>query len=418
MYFKNFSKIKNNLTNGFEFFKFALLLPRFHFLIFMGPVLVLYIAFASISFFVSFLQLFISLRKSGDLLFLVCAVLSLFVFTSFSLLALCSSSFGISFPPLTLLRYVLLLYQVAAICFLGAIYYLLKVQNRLHILVNISFLGLLLLICYILPDNVLFGENATTRILVLPQGDHLLMIATGFTWWRAIIDLTVFVFSLSAFLLLVKRWDFISFRTIIILFSGLGVILLAALYDQLVDLGLIHTTYMLPFALFILYIIIIFIPFVFFIKEIIDQQILIQQEKKWRNLIEEADIIVVELNRMGHVEYINPYFFKLTGYEEDEVLGKDWFEFFIPSKDYNDLQGTFIEILESKFYLNYINPIITKNKEEKLIRWFNVRTMNHYGKISGSLSIGIDVTNDRQEKEVLIKKLQDATKLSSHPDCG
>ena len=342
---------------------------------------------------------------------MVSAILSLFVFVLFGIEVLCSSSLGISCLPFSLLRCQLIFYQVLAICLLGVVYHLLKVSKKAVFLINISIIGLLLFISLVLPDEILFGANAGSRRLILPHGDNILMVETGFTLWRAIIDLTIIVFALSAFLLFLNRLDIISFRTIVILFAGLGLILLSAIFDQLVDLGQIHSFYFLPFSLFVFYLILIFIPFIYFIKEIINQQSLIQQQKEWRHLINEAEIIVVGLNRMGHVEFINPYFFTLTGYKEDEVIGKDWFEFFIPPKEYYKVQGAFIEILEFEFHPDYLNPILTKNKEEKLIRWFNVRTTNLQGKISGSLSIGIDMTRYFLEKERLIKKLKEAELL-------
>jgi len=287
----------------------------------------------------------------------------------------------------------------------------LKIQGKIYILINVSIIGLLLFISLILPDEILFGVNAESRRLNMPTGDDILMVETGFTLWRALIDLTIIIFAVSMFLLLLKRLDTISFRTIVILFAGLGMILLAAVFDQLIDLGQIHSFYILPFSLFLFYIILILIPFIYFIKEIIDQQSLIQKQKDWHHLVNEAEIIVVGLNRMGHVEFINPYFFKLTGYKEEEVIGKDWFEFFIPPKEYYNLQGAFIEILEYEFHPDYLNPILTRNKEEKMIRWFNIRTTNQQGKISGSLSIGIDMTSELHEKESLLKKLKEAELL-------
>ncbi len=342
------------------------------------------------------------------MLFMVSAILSLFVFVLFSIEVICSSSLGISCLPFSLLRSQLIFYQLLAICFLGVIYHLLKVQRKIYILINVSIIVFLLFISLILPDEILFGADTDSRRLILPHGDNILMVESGFTLWRALIDFTIIIFAVSTFLLLLKRLDNISFRTIVILFAGLGVILLAAIFDQLVDLGQIHSFYVLPFSLFVFYIILIFIPFIYFIKEIIDQQSIIQKQKEWHHLVNEAEIIVVGLNRMGHVEFINPYFFILTGYKEDEVIGKDWFEFFIPPKEYYNVQGAFLEILEYEFHPDYLNPILTRNKEEKMIRWFNVRTTNHLGKISGSLSIGIDMTSDLLEKESLLKKLKAA----------
>jgi PAS domain S-box-containing protein len=155
----------------------------------------------------------------------------------------------------------------------------------------------------------------------------------------------------------------------------------------------------------------IFIPFIIFIRSTITQQNFILQEKRWQNLINQAELIVVDLNRMGVVESINPYFYTLTGFSEEEVVGKDWFEFFIPPKEYYNVQGAFVEILAYEFHPYYENLIFTKNKEEKMIRWYNVRTRDKSGTITGSLSIGVDISDDIKEKEAIRRKLKEAENL-------
>jgi len=365
----------------------------------MGPVSVLYIAFASFSLFACILQLLISHRKSRDVLFLIGSILSFMVFIKFTILVLCTTPVGTYWHPFTLLKYQLIFSQIVTICMLGVLYHLLNQLNKTFILINILLLGLLALISLIVPDHVLFGENATIRHLTLPLGDKIIMITPGFTLWRIFKDITILIFVVAAFLLLLKKLNEVIFRTIALLFTGVAVVLLAALFDQLIDLGQVNTTYMLPFATFFFYIILTFIPFIILIDESIKQNVIIQHEKKLQYLVNQADVIVVGLNRMGVVESMNPYFYSLTGYKEEEVIGKDWFEFFIPPKEYYNVQGTFVEILESEFHAQYLNPILTKNKEEKLIRWFNVRTHNRQGKISGSLSIGIDVSQETREHD-------------------
>jgi PAS domain S-box-containing protein len=139
-----------------------------------------------------------------------------------------------------------------------------------------------------------------------------------------------------------------------------------------------------------------------------------QQEKKFRNLVNDADIIVVGLNRMGNVEFINPFFLELTGYQEDEVIGKDWFEFFIPPNESYNVQGAFIEALVSDFHPYYENPVLTKSKEEKMIRWYNVRTRDQNENIIGSLSIGVNITEDLREKQDIVRKLKAAEELIDH----
>jgi len=376
----------------------------------MKTVSVLYTAFASISLFTCFLQLVLSFVKRGNILALISLILSFVVFLRFSVIILCSEPFGIADHHLTLLRCQLLLTQAVFIFMLGVIFYFLEHTKKLIILLHVSMIGFLMILSLIIPDNILFGNNQARYFSDLSDG-NIPLISKGFTWWRAITDMTILMFAISTILLIVKRLDSVSYKTVIIFFTGLGLILFAGLFDQIVDLGPINSIYLLPFTIFLFYLILNFIPYADLLKNVFENNIIYEEEKKWRNLIYEADVIVVDLNRMGHVEFINPFFLELTGYEEDEVMGKDWFEFFIPPKEYNKVQGAFIEILDFEFHTHYNNLILTKYKEEKMIRWFNVRTRDLNENITGSLSIGVDITEDLREKEKIIDKLKAAQDL-------
>jgi PAS domain S-box-containing protein len=329
----------------------------------------------------------------------------------YGLLTACASTLGISCSPHTLWKFYLILTQAVSVTMIGAWYHILDLKQKVYILLNASIFWFLILVGFIIPESVLFGENTYFRQVVFSYGDEMRMIETGWTLWRLILDFTILVFVISTLLLLMKKINSISFRALVIYFSGLGIVILAALWDQLVDMGQIQSTYILPFAFFLLFIITIFIPIVNFINETIYQRNIIEQEKKWRDLINEAEVIVVGLNRMGHVEFVNPYFCKLTGFEKDEIIGKDWFEFFIPPTDYFNVQGAFVEILAYEFHPTYVNPILTKYESQKMIRWFNVRTRDASGIITGSLSIGVDVSEEKKEKEILQKKLKEAENL-------
>lgn len=394
-----------------DLYKFVLLLPHPYLVQFMGPVAVFFIAFASIALFACFLQLFITFRKSGDLLFLISAILSLVVFIYFSVNFLLATTFISSNSPFVLLRGQLILTQIMAICMLSMIIHMISDRKKIYNFINTSALIIMLIVSFVVPDEILFGEQTATRSFILPHGDHILLTESGTSCWRVMINLTILLFVISSFVLLYKKLGLISLKIILLLFSGLGVILIALVFDQLIDLGQIYSTYILPFAFFIFYILLVFIPFVFFIGEVIDQQEIIRQEKKWLDMVKNGEFIVVGLNRMGHVEFINPYFFKLTGYTEEEVQGKDWFEFFIPPKDYYKVQGAFVEVLESDATPSNINPILTKNNEEVMIHWVNVRNRNHLENITGSLSIGVDVTHEISVQSELQKKLEEAENL-------
>lgn len=117
-----------------------------------------------------------------------------------------------------------------------------------------------------------------------------------------------------------------------------------------------------------------------------------EAERRWRSLLENVQLLVVGLDRMGNVEYVNPFFLSLTGYTEVEVLGKNWFENFLPPCHQQQVNTVFHEVLQDNFYPHYTNPILTKSGEERFIAWNNTLLRDTEGNIIGTTSIGEDIT--------------------------
>jgi PAS domain S-box-containing protein len=112
-------------------------------------------------------------------------------------------------------------------------------------------------------------------------------------------------------------------------------------------------------------------------------------ERRWRTLLENVPLVVVGLDRNGQVEYVNPFFLELTGYVQGEVLSKDWFNTFVPK---SQRQQAFEEILTQQFRPHYQYSILTKSGAEKIIVWNSTRLRNWQGEVSGTMSIGLDIT--------------------------
>jgi PAS domain S-box-containing protein len=123
-------------------------------------------------------------------------------------------------------------------------------------------------------------------------------------------------------------------------------------------------------------------------------------ERRWRSFLENVCLVVIGLDIDGTVNFANPFFFELTGYSAAEVLGKDWFSNFLPLHQHLAVKSTFHEILEHNFHEHYQNPVLTKSGRECLINWNNTLLRNEAGEITGTLSIGEDITH-RQAVERL-----------------
>jgi PAS domain S-box-containing protein len=120
-----------------------------------------------------------------------------------------------------------------------------------------------------------------------------------------------------------------------------------------------------------------------------------EAERRWRTLLEEVSLIVIGLDLDGNVEYANPFFLELSGYEHTEVMGQDWFTTFLPRHQQQEIKRSFLEILSQNFHAHYENPILTKSGEERIISWSNTLLRNPQGDVIGTMSIGEDITEQK-----------------------
>lgn len=123
-----------------------------------------------------------------------------------------------------------------------------------------------------------------------------------------------------------------------------------------------------------------------------------ESHRRWQSLLDNVQLIVVGLDSQGYVEYINPFFLKLTEYTEEEVLGKSWFDHFIPASNRLELSKSFQKIISNNLLNYYKNKIITKSGAERIVSWNNTLLKNREGQPIGTISIGEDIT-ERYELE-------------------
>jgi PAS domain S-box-containing protein len=136
--------------------------------------------------------------------------------------------------------------------------------------------------------------------------------------------------------------------------------------------------------------------------ELIERQqataIIREAERRWRSLLDNVQLIVVGLDQVGNINYVNAFFLSLTGYTDSEVMGKNWFENFFSSSSQPSIQAVFSEVLAQNTHPYYQSAILTKAGEERFIAWNNTMLQDAQGNATGMISIGEDIT-ERQKVE-------------------
>ena len=119
------------------------------------------------------------------------------------------------------------------------------------------------------------------------------------------------------------------------------------------------------------------------------------------------DVMIIVINNEGKVEKINKKGCEILGYVKEEILGKNWFENFLPERLRGKVGTLFSQMIKGTIPLEHFeNPVLTKNGEERVISWHNILLKNKTEDIVGSLSSGADVT-ELKKTEKKLKESED-----------
>ncbi|MEG3850273.1 adenylate/guanylate cyclase domain-containing protein [Microcoleus sp. herbarium19] len=134
-----------------------------------------------------------------------------------------------------------------------------------------------------------------------------------------------------------------------------------------------------------------------------------QSEIKYRDLVENANSIILKLDTEGNVTFFNEFAEKFFGYDEEEILGKNAVGTIVPLTDTagNDLAVMLQKILnQPEKYARNENESIRRNGSRVWVSWANKPLFDAGGKFIGLLAIGTDIT-DRRWAEMQLVKLND-----------
>ncbi|HZD61039.1 MAG TPA: PAS domain S-box protein [Anaerolineae bacterium] len=124
-----------------------------------------------------------------------------------------------------------------------------------------------------------------------------------------------------------------------------------------------------------------------------------ESERRFREMLEGVELIALMLDTQGNIIFGNDFLLNLTGWQRDEVIGKNWFDYFIPEENQEEIKQVFHEVITRGIPAHYENDIVTLEGERHTIAFSNVLLRDRQGNVIGTASIGHDVTAERQAAE-------------------
>ena len=126
-----------------------------------------------------------------------------------------------------------------------------------------------------------------------------------------------------------------------------------------------------------------------------------RERDRAQKYLDVAGVMIVVIDSGQRVTLINRKGCEVLGYRQDEILGSDWFDNYVPERMRDQVRGVFGKLISGMVEpVRYSeNPVLTRTGEERLIAWHNTLLYDDSGKIAAALSSGEDITEQRMAAE-------------------
>lgn len=135
------------------------------------------------------------------------------------------------------------------------------------------------------------------------------------------------------------------------------------------------------------------------------QEALVESETRYRRLITNMSGVVFELSPEGETLFVNEAVYPATGYSPEELIGKNWWDVFVPASERRRIAEFYEHILAADVRGF---DLVLRGRNENTVH-LELNTANLYsdeGELQRVIGFGINVTAKRQIEAELFANLQ------------
>jgi len=129
----------------------------------------------------------------------------------------------------------------------------------------------------------------------------------------------------------------------------------------------------------------------------------VEAEERARRYLKAAGSAFVVLDTHGRVVAVNDRALQITEETEENLIGVDWIEEFVPADERQNVRREFGQILERRdapiVIREYENDIVSRKGRRRTIRWNNTIESDARGGVERVVSFGTDVTRRREAEK-------------------
>jgi PAS domain S-box-containing protein len=118
-----------------------------------------------------------------------------------------------------------------------------------------------------------------------------------------------------------------------------------------------------------------------------------RREAEFSNaILDTAAALIVVLDPEGRIRRFNQTCEKLTGYQEEEVLGRSFWETLLPGDEIQEARRVFNQLTAGNYPNRWENEWVSRSGDRIRVAWSNTCLLDEQGRVEHVVGIGLDVT--------------------------
>ena len=132
------------------------------------------------------------------------------------------------------------------------------------------------------------------------------------------------------------------------------------------------------------------------------EEVLRESISQFRDFVSKVEMAYLSVDTEGNIKYLNHYMLHLLGYEKDELIGKNYFDFLVPEGQREIRRAGFLKTMEQRVIkIQYEKQLKTKTGQIKTLIWQRMFDYDADGNMCGMISLGKDVSDKKAAMEAL-----------------